>query len=376
MNLDKEFLLSPEICYLNHAAVGPWPDRTRKRVVHFANENVTQGAQHYPQWLEVEASLRKQCCQLLSANSSDDIALVKNTSEALSMVAHGLDWQAGDNVVIPANEFPSNRVVWESLATDGVEVRQVDTRSIDDPEQALIDSCDTKTRLISVSSVQYDIGLRLDLLKLGAFCQQKEILFCVDAIQSLGVVALDVEAIQADFVMADGHKWLLGPEGLALFYTRPTARKQLKLHEFGWHMLENLYEFDNPDWSIAKSARRFECGSPNMLGVQALDASLSIFAEIGMESITRNIFNNTSYLIDKLDYLKGVKVQTPKQSTRHAGIVNFSLTDKDPTVIYEAIMKQGVICALRGGGIRFSPHFYTSTQVLDRALNILADELR
>jgi len=376
MDLNKEFPLDPAICYLNHAAVSPWPARTRDRVIEFANSNTKVGAQYYPQWLEIENNLREQCRMLLNAESTDDIALVKNTSEALSMVAHGIDWQAGDNVVIPMAEFPSNRVVWESLAQYGVEVRQVDTRSTDEPEQALFAQFDDRTRLLSVSSVQYDIGLRLDLLKLGAFCQQKEILFCVDAIQSLGVVALDVEAIQADFVMADGHKWLLGPEGLALFYTRPTARKQLKLHEFGWHMLENLYEFDNPDWSIAKSARRFECGSPNMLGVQALDASLSIFAEIGMESITRNIFNNTSYLIDKLDYLKGVKVQTPKQSTRHAGIVNFSLTDKDPTVIYEAIMKQGVICALRGGGIRFSPHFYTSTQVLDRALNILADELR
>ena len=376
MNLDKEFLLSPEICYLNHAAVGPWPDRTRKRVVHFANENVTQGAQHYPQWLEVEASLREQCCQLLSANSSDDIALVKNTSEALSMVAHGLDWKAGDNVVIPANEFPSNRVVWESLATDGVEVRQVDTRSVDDPEQALIDSCDAKTRLISVSSVQYDIGLRLDLAKLGLFCHQNTVLFCIDAIQSLGVVDLDVEAVYADFVMADGHKWLLGPEGLGIFYSRPSARKQLKLHEFGWHMLEALYDFDNPNWSVADSARRFECGSPNMLGAHALEASLSLFLEMGMESITRNIFNNTSYLIDKLNNISGIKVQTSSDQSRHAGIVNFTLGEKDAAPVYESLMKQGVICALRGGGIRFSPHFYTPQSTLDRALDILSKKLK
>ena len=375
MNLKKEFQLDSKICYLNHAAVGPWPDRTRNRVVHFANENVVHGAQHYPQWLEIEANLREQCRALVNAESVDDIALVKNTSEALSMVAHGLDWQAGDNVVIPMSEFPSNRVVWESLSRYGVEVRQVDTRSSDDPEQALIEHFDDKTRLLSVSSVQYDIGLRLDLAKLGQYCSQNNVLYCIDAIQSLGVLAMDIEAIQADFVMADGHKWLLGPEGLALFYSRPAARQQLKLHEFGWHMLENLYEFDNPDWSIAESARRFECGSPNMLGAQALDASLSLFTEIGMESVTRNIFNNTSYLIDKLDILSGIKVQTPHHVSRHAGIVNFKLTDKDPAVVYESLMKQGVICALRGGGIRFSPHFYTTTDTLDRALAILTKEL-
>lgn len=376
MNLDKEFPLNTDICYLNHAAVGPWPLRTRDRVVDFANTNVTRGAQHYPQWLAVEDNLRKQCAELLNAGSTDDIALVKNTSEALSMVAHGLKWQAGDNVVIPAGEFPSNRVVWESLAEYGVEIRQVDTRSTDEPEKALFEQFDSKTRLLSVSSVQYDIGLCLDLVKLGQYCRENEVLFCVDAIQSLGVLEMDVEAIKADFVMADGHKWLLGPEGLAIFYSRPSARPQLKLNEFGWHMLEKLYDFDNPNWSIAESARRFECGSPNMLGAQALDASLSVFTEYGMEAVTRNVFNNTSYLIDKLDNISGIEVQTPRIQSRHAGIVNFKIHDKDPATIYESLMKQGVICAPRGGGIRFSPHFYTSQAVLDKAVDILSQELK
>jgi len=376
MNLEKEFPLDPSICYLNHAAVGPWPLRARDSVVKFADTNLTRGAQHYPQWLEVEASLREQCCQLLNAGSSNDIALVKNTSEALSMVAHGLEWQAGDNVVIPANEFPSNRVVWESLSAYGVEVHQVDTRSVEDPEQALIDSCNAKTRLISVSSVQYDLGLRLDLAKLGLFCSQNGVLFCIDAIQSLGVVEMDVEAIYADFVMADGHKWLLGPEGLGIFYSRPSVRNQLKLHEFGWHMLEALYDFDNPSWSVADSARRFECGSPNMLGAHALESSLSLFLELGMESITRSVFNNTSYLIDKLNNIDAIKVQTPPVPSRHAGIVNFKPLEKDATRVYESLMEQGVICALRGGGIRFSPHFYTNQSILDRALDTLSKELK
>ncbi len=376
MNLEKEFPLDPDICYLNHAAVSPWPLRTHDRVVEFADANLKHGAQFYPKWLEVENHLREQCKDLLNADSTDDIALVKNTSEALSMVAHGLKWKIGDNVVIPAAEFPSNRVVWESLSGYGVEVRQVDTRHTDDPEQALINAMDTNTQLLSVSSVQYDIGLRLDLFKLGNYCHQHDVLYCVDAIQSLGVIALDVEAIMADFVMADGHKWLLGPEGLAIFYSRPAARQQLSLHEFGWHMLENLYEFDNPDWSITDSARRFECGSPNMLGVHALDASLSIFSEFGMESISRNIFNNTSYLIDKLENIDKAFIQTPRESSRHAGIVNFTIKEKNPQKVYENLMKHGVICALRGGGIRFSPHFYTPTHVLDRAIEILIEELK
>jgi len=376
MDLIKEFPLDPAICYLNHAAVGPWPARTRDCVIDFANNNTNYGARDYPKWLEVESGLREQARKLINANSVDDIALVKNTSEALSMVAHGVSWNKGDNVVIPMAEFPSNRVVWESLSEYGVEVRQVDTRNTNEPEIALLESIDRHTRLLSVSSVQYDIGLRLDLAQLGAACRQQEVLFCVDAIQSLGVVSLDVETIKADFVMADGHKWLLGPEGLAIFYSRPTARNKLKLNEFGWHMLENLYEFDSSSWEIAKSARRFECGSPNMLGIHALSASLSLFSEYSMESVTRNIFRNTSYIIEKIGNIKGIQVQTPQQASRHAGIVNFRLNDKNPTKVYESLMNQGVICALRGGGIRFSPHFYTSTTTLDRALNILSTELK
>ncbi len=376
MNTEKEFPLAPSICYLNHAAVGPWPLRTHHRITAFTKENLTYGAQFYPQWIEIENSLREQCKTLLNADSSDDIALVKNTSEAISMVAHGLSWHNGDNVVIPANEFPSNRIVWESLAKYGVEVRQVDTRSTDDPEQALIDQFDTNTRLLSVSSVQYDTGLRLDLTRLGDHCKQNNVLYCVDAIQSLGVVALDVNEIQADFVMADGHKWLLAPEGLAIFYSRPAAREQLTLHEYGWHMVEKLYDFDSPTWSIAASARRFECGSPNMLGIHALDASLSIFNDMGMPSISRNIFNNTSYLIDILNNIEGINVLTPQEQSRHAGIVTFRLLHNDPQAVYEKLMKRGVICALRGGGIRFSPHFYTTTDVLDRAIDILKEALK
>ncbi len=229
INLQDEFPLPDGLVYLNHAGVAPWPRRTATAIERFAEENTTSGPVHYEAWLEVEASLRVQLRALLNAPSSDDIALVKNTSEALSFVAHGLDWRAGDNVVIPDQEFPSNRVVWESLAPQGVEVRQVNLSRGDSPEAALTAAVDRRTRLVSVSSVQYGTGLRLDLATLGAFFHDHRILFCVDAIQSLGALLMDVQHIQADFVMADGHKWLLAPEGLGVFYCRAECRDQLKL---------------------------------------------------------------------------------------------------------------------------------------------------
>ncbi|TPW13737.1 MAG: hypothetical protein FD130_1522, partial [Halothiobacillaceae bacterium] len=239
-----EFPQEPGLCYLNHAAVAPWPKRTMQAVTQFAIENMTLGATHYPRWLTKEAQLREQLRELINAPTRDDIALLKNTSEALSVVAYGLPWQAGDNIVISDQEFPSNRIVWESLANRGVELRSVALESAATPEEALLQAIDSRTRLLSISSIQYATGVRLHLERLGDYCHTHQVLFCVDAIQSLGALPLDVQAIHADFVMADGHKWLLGPEGVALFYCSSRAREWLTLQQFGWHMVENLGDYD------------------------------------------------------------------------------------------------------------------------------------
>ncbi|MDH5736440.1 MAG: aminotransferase class V-fold PLP-dependent enzyme, partial [Gammaproteobacteria bacterium] len=243
MNNKNYFDLEPGIIHLNHAAVAPWPRKTVQTVKSFADENGSRGSGRYLQWVALETELRQRLAQLINAPSYDEIALLKSTSEGLSVIAYGLDWNAGDNIVIAAEEFPSNRIVWQSLQSQGVEVRLVDVSSTDTPEQALIEQFDSRTRLLSISSVQYASGLRLQLDILGQACKAQGILYCVDAIQHIGALRFDVQAIDADFVVADGHKWMLGPEGLALFYCRRSLIPQLKLHQYGWHMLENL-DFD------------------------------------------------------------------------------------------------------------------------------------
>lgn len=367
----NEFPLDEGLVYLNHAAVAPWPQRTADAITQFTGENLHHGARYYPRWMETESALRTQLASLLNAASADDIALVKNTSEALSMVAHGLDWRPGDNVVFPDVEFPSNRIVWESLARYGVEIRKIDISRATSPEDALIDAIDDKTRLLATSSVQYATGLRMDIALLGKVCKATNTLFCVDAIQSLGVLSMDVEAIQADFVMADGHKWLLAPEGLAVFYSRESARKQLKNNEFGWHMVEEMFAFDSQEWKEAESARRFECGSPNMLCIHALHASLSLLLEIGMDEISTRILANTDYLIKQLKQIPGMRIITPESPEQHAGIITFCPAGADISILHAQLMEKGVICAMRGGGIRFSPHFYTSHEILDASVSSL-----
>ncbi|MBF0673737.1 aminotransferase class V-fold PLP-dependent enzyme [Pseudomonas sp.] len=371
LDLQEEFPQPDGLRYLNHAAVAPWPKRAALAVQAFAQQNCQIGARDYPDWLQVETRLRERLQRLLNAPSRNDIALVKNTSEALSFVAFGLDWRPGDQVVISDEEFPSNRVVWQALAPQGVEVIQV-SLACPDPEAALLAACGPRTRLLSISSVQYASGLHLDLPRLGQGCDSHGVLLCVDAIQQLGALPFDVQASHCAFAMADGHKWLLGPEGLGVFYCRSDLRDQLKLHEYGWHMLEHPSDYLRQDWQPARSARRFECGSPNMLGAMALEASLSLLEDIGMVNVSHALNDRITHLQEGLLRIPGITLHSPRNPQRRAGIVNFTLAGHQQAELFKRLTAEQVVCAQRGAGIRLSPHFYTADRVLDETLTLLS----
>ena len=366
-----EFPQANGLCYLNHAAVAPWPKRAADAVSAFASENLQQGAQDYPRWSRTERTLRDQLRTLLNAPHSDDIALVKNTSEALSFVAQGVDWQAGDQVIISNQEFPSNRLPWEALAERGVEVVAVELGA--EPEQALINAMGPGTRLLSISSVQYGTGLRLDLPRLGSVCRERGVLFCVDAIQTLGAQPFDVQQIDCDFAMADGHKWLLAPEGLGVFFCHARVRDQLQLTQHGWHMVDAIGDYDRADWRPARSARRFEAGSPNTLAQQAMSASLSLLLEADMNWVAAQLDARICLLAERLRALPGVRVLSDLRAGRRSGIITFAVAGQDHKALHKALMDRGVVCALRGGGIRWSPHFYTPQSTLESALAQLAE---
>ncbi len=371
MSWQQEFPQQSDLIYLNHAAVSPWPERTKIAISKFAQENVSLGAQNYPQWISVETRLRERLKELINAPKVDNIALLKNTSEALSVIAYGINWKPGDNLVISNQEFPSNRIVWESLANQGVQVKVADLDGPDSPEQSVIQAFDQNTRLLSISSVQYASGLKVDCETLGAACKDRDILFCIDAIQSIGAQVFDVQKYQADFVVADGHKWMLGPEGLALFYSHAEARKQLTIRQFGWHMVKHRGNYDRQEWEPTESALRFECGSPNMLGTYALEASLSLIQEVGMPQIEQLLHEKVQYLENALRELPNIELLGDDSPERRAGIVTFKLGSKDTKKIHGSLMAKRIICAHRGGGIRFSPHFYTPIEKIDRALEQL-----
>jgi len=367
-----EFPLTDELIYLNHAAVAPWPKRTSAAVIQFAEQNSRYGSHFYLDWLKKEAELRGQLRTLLNAPSVDDIALVKNTSEALSFVAYGLPWQTGDNIVSSDEEFPSNRLPWQSLADQGVEFRQAALAGADTPEDALFALVDDHTRLLTISSIQFASGLRMNLERIGEFCKRRGILFCIDAIQSLGAVQFDVQAYRADFAMADGHKWMFGPEGLGVFYTSAEARNRLKLTQYGWHMMKNTHNYENKPWEIHPSARRFECGSSNMLGIHAFSASLSLLLETGMAAVEALVIERSDYLKERIAANAQLALLSDRQNPLKSGIVTFKHRAVANEALYRHLQKNGVVCALRGGGIRFSPHFYNTLAEIDRALELAA----
>ncbi len=368
----SQFNLQNDLIYLNHAGVSPWPMCTSKAVKDFADENSLAGSSRYMKWLDVEDNTRTLAGKLINAPSKKDIAFLKNTSEALSVVAYGLNWEQGDNIVSSNQEFPSNRIVWESLAPLGVEFRQADLYSNASPEDALFSLTDSRTRLLTVSSIQYATGIKMDLRRIGEFCKSKNILFCVDAIQSLGALRFDVQDIKADFIMADAHKWMLGPEGIALFYSNRETRDLISLKQYGWHMVKSVGDFDRTDWDIDDTARRFECGSNNMLGIHALNASLSMLMDIGMDSVEKEILKRSEYLIKLVQSEPQLELVTPEDRNRYGGIITFSRKDLDNNAIYEYLMKHNVMCAYRAGGIRLSPHFYTPYTHLDKVIGMIS----
>lgn len=371
--ITEQFPVNEQCMYLNHAAVAPWPKCTSEAVQEFAKENCITGAQGYLTWLKKEQSLRSKLAKLVGSDNEECVALVKNTSEALSFVAYGLDWQAGDIVLISDDEFPSNRIVWESLAQKfGVIVQQVHI-SAENPEAeilAAIQSSTCKPKLISVSAVQYASGIKLDLEKLGNACKENEVLFCVDAIQAVGAMEFKCDDWHIDFAMADGHKWMLGPEGLGFFFVKESHIKNLNLYQYGWHMIEGAGDFSITDWQPANNAKRFECGSPNMLAGYALEASTDLLLKVGLDNVASVIEENHAYLLSQLLAL-GAEIISPLEPTIRAGIVTFKFAEKDSSELYQELMNLNVVCANRGGGVRFSPHFHTTKECMDNAIKVL-----
>ena len=351
----REFPVTRNYIYLDHAGVAPISLRVKTAIEKFLAESAEGGSFHYPVWAERIVEIRRACAQLINAGP-DEIAFVKSTSHGLSIVAQGLDWKPGDNVLIYEKEFPSNIYPWLNLRSKGVEVRTIpsrDGRILFEDITRLISS---RTRLLAISSVQFSNGFRIDLEKVGSLCRDKQVLLCVDAIQSLGMVPMDVKAFHIDFLSADAHKWLLGPEGIGIFYCSNGLAGRLSPPLIGWKSVRNELAFDRPDFLLKTNCLRFEEGSMNLLGIFGLGAALDLLFEVGIEQIEQRVLDLGDLILQEAEK-RGYRALTPVARHERGGNITVS-GDFDPARVRDALREKRIMVNARGGGIRVSPHFY------------------
>ena len=273
-----EFPVTQNLIYLNHAAVSPLPRHTAVAMQALAQDALDFGSLHYDRWLDTYEAVRVAAAQLIGANRNE-IALMKNTSEGISTVARGLDWRPGDRIVAFREEFPSNYYPWLRLESQRCYVEWL---SAQDPLEKIDNAC-TGAKLLAISFVQYLSGFRVDLNAIGEICKRHHCFFFVDAIQGLGAFPLNVETAHIDALAADGHKWLLGPEGCAILYVRKSRQDSIFPEEFGWTTVAGYHDYSSRDMALRQDAGRYECGTLNTIGCYGLQASLELLREVGTD---------------------------------------------------------------------------------------------
>ena len=366
-----EFPVTKTSIYMNHAGVAPLSRRVQDAMVAFIEDATVNGAVNAEEWAETAEVCRAAAAQLINA-ATTEIAFMKNTTQGILIAANGIDWREGDNVVTTAVEFPANVYPWWCLKERyGVETRMVPERDGCIHLEDIAAAIDKRTRVITISHVEFASGYRNDIQAIGTLCREQDIWFVVDAIQSLGAIEVDVKASQIDILAADGHKWLLAPEGAAIFYCADEKRERLINTNVGWASVVNPRDFLNYDLTLKPDATRFEEGSYNSVGLYGLNAAIELIREVGIANIEARILDLTARLITGLE-TKGYRIITPKIEAARAGIVIFESTKHTtPAEIYAALLEQHIITAERGSGVRISPHFYNTEVEIERLLDVL-----
>ncbi|HEX3889976.1 MAG TPA: aminotransferase class V-fold PLP-dependent enzyme [Verrucomicrobiae bacterium] len=368
----REFPVVREKVFLAHAGVCPLPRRVADAISGCARQG-TLGDQEAFMLHRLDEA-RKLASQLLNCQP-DEIALVGPTSLALSFVAAGLNFRRGDNVLIYHDDYPSNVYPWMALAQKGVEVRLLNIknygaiRTVD-----VIGQVDENTKLVALASCHFISGFRIEIDAIGKFLRERGILFCLDAIQTLGAFPTTVEHV--DFLAADAHKWLLGPCGAGIFYVRRELQEKLNPPIYGWHNIRNPNFVAQEQIVFRSGAVKYEAGTQNLVGLVGLIASMELALEIGVENIAAELLRKRNWLVSALQ-TKGFTILNADAKTENgSGIVSFFQTGKDLTALNQKLSDAGIVASLRTNRkgqnfIRLSPHFYNTDAELQRVLELL-----
>lgn len=360
-----EFPVTENLVYLNHAAVAPLPLRSARAMQQMAEDALYYGSLHYNVWIDAMEGVRTAAARLIHAER-EEIAHVKNTSEGILTVALGLTWKAGDRIVAFREEFPANYYIWKKLEEKGAAVEWL---SYLDPLDRVEDAC-RGAKLLAISFVQYLSGFRANLERIGEICRRHAVFFLVDAIQGMGAFPLDVRRCGISALAADGHKWMLGPEGQGILFVAREWQDRIEPVEFGWTNVAHYADYASRDMTLRSDAGRYECGTLNTIGSFGLRASLELLLEVGVERIAEQV----QALGDRIAsgaVARGYEVMGERTRENGAGIVCIRKPGLDSRMVFDSLKRQGFLGAPRQGWVRLSPHFYASLSDMDRLLDAL-----
>jgi cysteine desulfurase/selenocysteine lyase len=360
-----QFPVTENAIYLNHATVAPLSRRSAEAMQALADDVLRFGILHYDEWLNTYEALRVAAARLIGAHR-DEIAIVKNTSEGISTVALGLEWRPGDKVVAFKEEFPANIWPWLRLEPKGVAIEWL---SISDPLEKIDQAC-RGAKLLSISFVQYQSGLRANLKAIGEICKRRGCFFLVDAIQGLGAFPIDVEACHIDALASDGHKWMLGPEGCGILYIRKDRMDAVEPSELGWSNVASYNDFSSRDNTLRADAGRYEPGALNTIGCHGLRAAIELLLEIGIAQISPVVQALADRLAEGAS-AKGYLLQVARTAENGAGIVSLRKNELDTRLVVRQLKDRKILAVPRQGWVRLSPHFYLSMEEMDAAVAAL-----
>jgi selenocysteine lyase/cysteine desulfurase len=361
----SEFPVAENLIWLNHAAIAPLVRPAAEAMIRFSRDARDFASMRYEQWLETYEALRRAAARLINSTPGE-IALLKNTSEGLATVAMGLNWRAGDKIVAFREEFPANQYPWQRLEAKGVTIEWL---SAADPLDR-IDEAARGARLLALSFVQFLTGHRADVNAIGEICHRRGAIFVVDAIQGLGVFPIDVQRAKIGALSADGHKWMFGPEGSAIFYISPELQAQVEPVEFGWTNTANYGDYGSRDLTLRPDAGRYECGTLNTIGCYGLRAAIEFLLEVGVERIGPKVQALGDRIAEGVQQ-RGYQVLGERTQANGAGIVSFRDAGVDSTEIVARLARQRIVTAARAGWVRSSPHFYITEQEIEQMLALL-----
>ncbi len=369
------------LAYFDHAAVAPLPSVAAQAITSWLEEATNQGDLYWPKWAKRVEIIRRNAAKLIGA-SAEEIALTPNTSTGINFVAEGFPWKEGENIVTFANEFPSNLYPWMNLHSRGVNTRVVPVEQGIAEINRLFEACDEQTRLISLSWVSFSSGYRFTNEQLHEIVQEahrRGIYVMLDAIQGLGIFPLDVAELEIDFLAADGHKWMLGPEGAGLFYIRQQHLDLLRPLMVGWHSVANAFDFSNIDWKPRRQASRYEGGTQNMVGTLGYGASLELLQNLGVSTTVSPVADQIlAYTQSARSQLKelGAEIHGSSDVEHLSGITSFTIPNVDLAQLRSECMNIGVVLSHRDGRLRISPHAYNNQEDLERLLNLIRNSIK